>query len=933
MCEGWFIVLVHFDQLMKASRASLEDYWKDYDKFCGEVSHWEANLKKFASIKKRLRSVPLLPSLLPISAELTQTEAVELHGPPRTLYDWVCLHFLHLKAPRRPNVFPLAGTIGSSLNLAGSRAGSEVGLAARAALVTSGKTSMSPICNANSFYLSTSSPSSQTATPPVVPSLETALLEYIEDTAFRLSQVREAVGGPRRCPSSSSNGEDGNSILLSEDEDDEEQEEVESHGAHLATVYSRLKTFGELLDSAPSDTESHEAEAPPSTPSLVIPSSSYIAPFDSSECVHVGRCFTSDDAVDMRGGDVGVAASSDGRKLSWRHSRKHFSCHLNQLQKLQDQATHDQNCLQRLSEQLFLDWQRRESKYSQRHFREVLKNQEHMLSAIGTRFQGLKKTFDDVTGLKFKLAESISTLQEQIQAFSSEIHLKHRQCLRCFKDLESISTCSALLDQLRDTPELYIKCLLEIVRRRRVTDVWISINDQYSKRLAAFQRDESSRRETISRELKGHILQQIFSPLRSPRFPVATCLAPGGIRQYSRLSLVLPTPSTKRLNRGNKCLSASYLNFTPQCSSPFRLPSNRPAQAATVASARRIPQSSLDRQVDPLERSLEGLPSVSEEDLRELMPQLPEDLAHMIAVVLEEVATEGDALAFYLDAMTRGPTRRPRLLSSPCLLLRPQSPTQSPTSSSKSRCISVATSTEDGKRYFSSAERLSSIFERPPPPPPTEDKAVSVALEAASLDLSVCDSPDPRPASPPSNAAPFMSLFPPPPHSEQSSHSSLMEPSSDIYLSMDASAFESDQSADANISPPHQPLQSDTRFHSFDGSSSNESSLVAPNPHFDEALTSQRDLLKRLYADLSRILPGRFAALTLTSSPKFKPVEKSESYLGVALSTIREVLGYLEDSDAAFQTPAASTNVETPSSTSTASVQASCALVDSSTGS
>lgn len=195
--------------------------------------------------------------------------------------------------------------------------------------------------------------------------------------------------------------------------------------------------------------------------------------------------------------------------------------------------------------------------------------------------------------------------------------IKDRECVKCFTYLRNISKCSALLDQLQNSPELYIKCLLEIIRRRRLSTLWNSLSEHYRHCYAEFQHNESQRRESLALELKNHLLADFF---RSLRFSHPA-------RQASRVSLI-SISSTKRLNTVNKCLSTSHLHS--HSPSAFRLPTSHTRPMAPPPSANE----------SVIDRTESSLPSVNETEVRELVAQLPSDLASMITDSLEELDAE-----------------------------------------------------------------------------------------------------------------------------------------------------------------------------------------------------------------------------------------------------------------------------------------------------
>ncbi|KAL5103961.1 hypothetical protein TcWFU_007313 [Taenia crassiceps] len=876
MCEGWFVAQANFDHDMREFRKALDVYWKDYANFCGQVGRWETNMSKFPGIKNRLRSVPLLPSLLTSSTEL-MSESNSVYGPPRNLYDWVCLQMASI-TPRRlgaPN-FPGSLCSGFRLPSAANSSGdisNPVALSRLAPppLLLQSKLAHTAVAGAASFYLSNSSPTpSQTeadsgnGSTTIVPSLEMPLLELVEDSCALLKAMQELPPGATLSPLNATKDDADTNSLLMVGEDEEETVDPPTQ-PRLAHVYANLKAFAELLDSAPRDpevsTEDEDEEGEKGKgrvdsglPISKAPSTSPPTSFGMASASSWPIPEEEEEMKTLEAEETLVSPGSRARDLNWRLSRRNFSNHLARLSKLRDHAVQMKVIITEMAEEILIDCQ---LKRPEKHQRQALKAQNHRIVAITTAYKDLQAIFNRIFELKCELAEAISMLQEQLQTFSSELTTNNRECLRCYKNLTSISKCSAVLDQLQDTPELYVKCLLEIVRRHRMTTIWSDINDRYTARLAAFQRTESRRRETLAQALKNHILAQIFRPLHS-HFRT---------RQHSRISLISTTAfsSNKRLTTGSKCHSTSQLNFNSP-SSAFRLPANRPAEVRL----RPLPSEFTDRSALGLEAAL---PTVSAVEMRNLASQLPADLAEMISEALLQLeADEKEVMAGFLPNLHQGQEegedvemlnhshlpgpqlrRRSRLASSPgALALLPCHLQQS---------ADVSTSTAD--RLACIEETFTNVS--------TEDKAVAAAMDDEFARGNVCDSY--RPPSPPYE-------------------------SSDVYLSMDASQFT--EKAPSVISSTPQHLSS--AFYSLHGSSgsaagkdsgsvtSSDSVITPSNSRMSELLGGHSDCLQRLVGQINDHLPS---PLTITL-PTFTTGEEVESYLSEAVTCLNQLVSHFE---------------------------------------
>ncbi|VUZ53989.1 unnamed protein product [Hymenolepis diminuta] len=876
MCFGWFVAQANFEQDLQRFQEALKGYWKDYENFSSEVGRWNANFNKFSSIKERLQSVPLLQSLLPASTDLTN-DTVNVYGPPRTLYDWMCHQTAHI-VPRRSNALHLAGPVGIGLHLTSAASSSlDISGVPRNILCRH----PSKLAVNTSFYLSNSSPSQggsgDGSTPSVIPSLESTLVEFVEDSAAKLKILSDrSSGDTSRTNHKTSLGDDGdtNSVLMMEDELDDQQPQEDdkpmaiSAEPKLAFFYSKLKSFTDLLDFAPRDAEisSHNeilqsAEVDRSIaikqlnqrlidgfPSHSIPITSMgSSPFVGSQVAkNSSLSFITtnnpwplpEDEVQQQQKDS--MEKSDNGIIKWRCSKRDFSRHLYSLTEVRGALQNDVFQVKDLIGKVLHGFKNHKP----------LKDQEYLLVNIGKLINDLGTLLKSVIRMKSDLADAISRLQEQLQNFSSEASSKDRECVRCFSYLENISKCSAVLDQLQDSPELYIKCLLEIIRRRRLSALWNSFNEQYTRYCAGFQRTESQRRESLAHELKDHLLAEIFRSLNTFSLPCLRFSHPG--RQVSRVSLI-SISSAKRLNSGNKCLSTSQLNSPSRTA--FRLSAaNRPRTVVIPSNNESV-----------IDRNDSSLPSVNEEEVRELAMRLPQDLASMITKALEELEFEEYKMtvAFHLegsdDERENGLTRmqwhqqqrrRSRLFSSSGVLVHGLN-----RQNLQSQVVDASTNTVEEPSKNS-----------------TSDKEVETNSEA------ICDLPI---------------------HSTPSSPESI-GPCTDLYLSIEASNFPESQTSPTSashnpssnfFSPQGSHSEEDTDAVGEDAPSTASDSLVAPSypRQLNEALMTQSDTLKKLVEQLNTCLPTYLNV----SIPTFTTGGETE-YLNETVSCVNQLISHLE---------------------------------------
>nr|CDS30471.1 Autophagy protein 11 [Hymenolepis microstoma] len=868
MCFGWFIAQANFEHDLQDFQENMKGYWKDYEYHCSEVGRWEAIFNKFSAIKERLQSVPLLQSLLPTSSDLTN-ETINIYGPPRTLYDWMCHQTAHI-VPRRPNAPNLAGPVGSGFHLT-STASSSLDISAVPLNILCRNPSKFPANT--SFYLSTSSSSQgDSFTPSVVPSLESTLIELVEDSAAKLKMLNDSSGDMSMTNHKTSMGDDGdtNSVLMMGDELDDQQPQEDdkpmalSTGPKLPFVYSKLKSFADLLDVAPRDAECsshneiHESDEVNGSIRIAQPNRELNCDFSSHSISisSMGSSLVRHPAANTPSSLPFMAwpspkheiqqqpdsiENSDDGIVNWRCSKRYFSRHLDNLTKVQDAAQNTVRQVKDYMSEVLLGFKN--------HAR--LKEQEGLLFNIRKLLKHLGTLLQSIIQMKGKLADVISRLQVQLQSFSSESMNKDRECVRCFAYLSNISKCSAVLYQLQDSPELYIKCLLEIIRRRRLSSLWNSLTERFTRYYAEFQHTESQRRESLAFELKDHLLAEIFRPLNTFSLPCLRFSHPG--RHVSRVSLI-SLSSSKRLSSNGKCLSTSHLNNPSPTA--FRLSAANRPRTVVIPPNNDILSTNNNNTIDRTENSL---PSINEAEVRELTTRLPQDLAAMITKALKELESEeykmmaGFHLAESDDEMEDRLTemgwqkqlrRRSRLFSSPGILAHGFS-----RQNCQIQAVDASTNTKE--------EPLKS---------PTSDKGVEVNFEA------ICDQSVQSPPSPPSEP---------------------VDQSTDLYLSIEVSNF-----PESLISPTSASRNLSSNFFSPQGSHSEAEtdpegtdSLVAPSypSHLNEALTAQSATLKKLVEQLNTGLPTHLGV----KLPTFTPGEETK-YLNETVSCINQLLSHLE---------------------------------------
>lgn len=273
------------------------------------------------------------------------------------------------------------------------------------------------------------------------------------------------------------------------------------------------------------------------------------------------------------------------------------------------------------------------------------------------------------------------------------------------------------------------RCLLEVLRRHRVANVWSRTTEQYIRRLNEFQTEELRRRSVLATALCDHILGEIFAPLRQKQqqqqqqsqqpsqsqqpqgIYSATTPRVSTVIQHPQISSILSSTissisSRQPLSRRNKCLSVNNLDISSNISSssPYRLPGNRGGIGGGVGSRQRLlvmpPTANANRtrlSVDNspfvlasshlfegtmLSSSMSSLPSVTEADLLCLATHLDEvpeaveeagevgmtKLGSLARLIHESLEEQDSGLMATLTSPPAEPPhrrRRSRIISSP----------------------------------------------------------------------------------------------------------------------------------------------------------------------------------------------------------------------------------------------------------------------------
>lgn len=525
MCEGWFIALANLTHVVAKTQTRLDTYYKDYNQFCVDAVHWEKNLKSFSKIKQELSAIPLLPQLSDATSDAIgnppMVGSVPVLVAPRNLYDWICLHCLHTPF----NLVNIRSSAGGAL----FREGSDLCLNSLRPCTPMGSQSslshLPPPPPAAAVHFSTS-PLDSTATASNV--LESGLVDIVRRALSNLDYLQAGMISKRLLQLSSSSEEGAaaaNDMSISAGSNSDTSPEK---SMQLNYVSSQLEALRELLAAAPKDQSQHHDEGEEER--------------DRGEEPSVQRgpigAFTGASSIELHASPAWPIPEFEGRAsscvpsaaipitasgiLESGFSRYDFSKSLALLDPMLEKACLLRDDIKEITGRLVDDWKQRSASSSRgsrdRNPRSLLRDQNYLIKNVLDRFENLREIFHDTMERKLELAASLAAQQGNLQKFHSEINLKDSNIQRCRRLMERVTIVGVLLEQMKEAPRLYIKCLLEVVRRRTVDEACAKRYEAFIERSNEFRREEVRRRRLFAKELQYKLLGEMFGPLKETKF-------------------------------------------------------------------------------------------------------------------------------------------------------------------------------------------------------------------------------------------------------------------------------------------------------------------------------------------------------------------------------------------------------------------------------
>ncbi|BHF83093.1 reticulophagy [Sparganum proliferum] len=537
MCEGWFIALANLTHVVDKTQARLDTYYKDYNQFCIDAVHLEKNLKRFSKIRQELSGIPLLPQLSDAASDAignpSMVGSVPGHFAPRNLYDWICLHCPHTPL----NLVNIRSGVGGAL----FREGSDLCLnSLRPCTPMGSQSSLSHLPPPPPVHFSASPPTDSAAAPSV---LESGLVDIVQRALNNLDCLQAGMPS-RRLLQMSSSEEGAAANVMSTSASSNSENSSSEKSMQLNYVSSQLDALRDLLAAAPKDQSQHNDEGDEERDQAQEPA------------VQTGA-FTSASSISLHASPAWPIPEFEGKAshspttanaasisgiLESGFSRRDFSKSLALLDPMLEKACLLRDDIKEITKRLVSDWKQRSASSSRdnrdRNPRSLLREQDCLIKGVIDRFESLRGIFHDTMEKKLALAESLAAQQGNLQKFHSEINLKDSNIQRCRRIMERVTTVGVLLEQIKEAPSLYVKCLLEVVRRRTVDDAYARRYDAFVERSSEFRREEIRRRRLFAKELQYKLLGEMFGPLKEAK------LTARGVESFVRRSRI-PRPGSR----------------------------------------------------------------------------------------------------------------------------------------------------------------------------------------------------------------------------------------------------------------------------------------------------------------------------------------------------------------------------------------------------
>ncbi|CAH8647172.1 unnamed protein product [Dicrocoelium dendriticum] len=481
MIQGWCVALANLAEVVTDTNKRLTTAVNRVTQFENCAPEWEQKLHSVSELKRELSDVSLLPQLVaPWIETCKQNPLFNIPvSMPNNLYDWICLQCILSFGPCRAqrNLVPAS----SRLQVASSR------LLDRPDMLRNGRsrtTSAGTLDNVHNIPSPcqtrlTQSPDSGTPSSPCahgsqhifhnlsglwdsspalarpLPSGESHEREFLAIVHTALSDLN-ALRGTTETGLGDSAGETKTTML------------------YVRGLTSRLEQLLALVSSySPNTVSLSTVQSQPPEP-VALPSL---------------------DADTVR---------QTREALDWNY----FSQLLSLLCPLSDEAHHMIDLIDMVKQNLVKVHQHACANKDISAVNDSFESHSSQLREVLSAFHQLCQMLNKTMQNKLYLAENLQQRQHWLQNFQSYIHRLDAGIHRCLSQMERITRTGTLIAQLQKAPEVYARCLVEVVRQHEFEIALVRL----TRELRENRSDETNRRRGFVRHLRDNILHSLFAP-------------------------------------------------------------------------------------------------------------------------------------------------------------------------------------------------------------------------------------------------------------------------------------------------------------------------------------------------------------------------------------------------------------------------------------
>ncbi|KAG5454645.1 hypothetical protein CSKR_106037 [Clonorchis sinensis] len=501
MIQGWCVALANLAEVTARAEKCLTVDAARLSNFETRAGDWEEKLNLVADLKRELSQVPLLPQLVHVLTD-SWTQGQRTAGTSRTpsnLYDWVCLQItLSARTSRIPQTLhsnTLQVTIGSS----------PLSTVSRPRIIPGGRPRRTSAGNLDHSSLAGLIPGSPKNEPNVLhqmrgsqPSLGNLFAPCSPSPSLQQLSVNQD-------PQSDSIDEHDFLLVIESAKHDLNillnGDESSSYAAYRASgdmPYTRYLTtrYSELLSLVPSCSAISPTGVDSNTSGNSNEKDARTSPPESSPVARVE--FLDPETVAL------TRESLSGTD---------FSLLLARLEPVTEVAIQLFDRIQTVQRSTTAFYQRAMKTRDMSAITEQFPAHTSQLQELLNAFRQLCRILAETMESKLDLAENLHKRQCWLQNFQSYMHRVDASIQKCLSRMGRVARTTTLISQLQKAPEVYTRCLVEVVRQHEFeTNYAQIIREQRISRS-----EEVTRRTRFARLLTDNILHSLFAPWTSSR--------------------------------------------------------------------------------------------------------------------------------------------------------------------------------------------------------------------------------------------------------------------------------------------------------------------------------------------------------------------------------------------------------------------------------